>query len=137
MGRNRSSLGETNAVMTRREGRLDQALRVASGLGAGLGLLMPLLALGLVLAYGFGHLHGALRLFLGYLALAVFALAVPRAIRLGETLRIGELKVSGVVVERSEAPQRFWTWVTWEGLFLAIYLAVAVFLASVSLRSAA
>lgn len=121
--------------MIRRDGRSLRALHLASSLGGRLGLLLPLVALGLVLAYGFGHVQGTLRIFLAYLTLTVFALAIPRAIRLGQTLRVGELKVSGVVVERSDAPVRFWTWVTYEGLYFAVNVAAAAFLASMTLSS--
>ena len=96
---------------------------------------MPIVALGLVLAHGFGHAQSTLRLFLGYLTLTAFALAIPRAIRLGQTLRIGELKVSGALVERSDAPRRFWTWVTYEALFIAVNVAAVVVLASVTVHS--
>lgn len=106
-----------------------RSLFLASSLGGGLGLLIPLVALVLVLAYGLGHLPGTPRLFLGFLTLTAFLLALPRSIRLGQTLRVGELKVIGVLVERAEEPRRFWIWVAIEAIFVTFNLVAALVLA--------
>ena len=114
--------------------RVLYSLYVASSLAAGLGLLIPFVALVLVLAYGVGHLRAAPRLFLGFLTCTVFAGALPRAIRLGQTFRIGSLKVSGATVQRREAPRRFWAWVVVEAFFVAVNLAIVVLVAWVTLH---
>ncbi len=105
-------------------------------MSAGLGLLTPYVALALVLAYGFGHVHGAFRVFLGFVSLATFAGALPSAIGLGQALRVGRLKVRGVIVQRLAAPRRFWTWVAVEALVVAAKVAAAVFLAWVTVTTA-
>ncbi len=115
--------------------RVLYALYLAYSLSGGLGLLIPLVALVLVLAYGFGHFQGAARLFLAFLTLTAFASALPGAIRLGQTLRLGSLKVSGAIVRRSEEPLRFWSWVGIMTLFGVIHIAGAIFLAWVTLHS--
>jgi hypothetical protein len=97
----------------------------ASSLAGGLALLMPFVALALVLAYGLGHLHGALRLFLGYVTLMILASALSQAIRLGYTLRVGSLKVNGANVQRLSAPRKFWSWVALHGFFVSCYIAGA------------
>jgi hypothetical protein len=107
----------------------------ASSLAAGLGLLMPFVALALVLAYGFGHVHGGLRIFSGFMAVTGAGIAVHLACGVVLTLRLGRLKVSGAVVRRSEAPRRFWTWTAVEAVRAAIYVAMAVFFASVALQA--
>jgi hypothetical protein len=115
-----------------------QAQILASGLAGALSLLIPFVALALVLAYGVGHVHGTPRLFLAFMALTALALAVPRAMRLGQTLRVGKLTASGAVVQRSEAPGRFWFWVVVEAFFgVAFNIATAIFLAWVTLQWAA
>ena len=112
-------------------------LYAASSLAGGLGLLIPLVALALVLAYGFGHVHGAVRLFFGFMALVALAGALPEAMRLSQTLRIGTLKVSGAVVQRLEAPRRFWTWVAFAAFFVILKVGMAIFFAWFALQLSA
>jgi hypothetical protein len=111
-----------------------QLLYLASSLAGGLSLLIPVVALALVLAYGFGHVHGTPRLFLGFMAVTALAGTLPRAIRIGQTLRVGKLRVSGAIVQRLEAPRRFWTWVAVEAFFFLLNIATAIFLAWVTFQ---
>ncbi len=101
-------------------------LYLASSVAAGLAVLTPFVALVLVLAYGLGHLSIAPNLFLGFLACMMFAGALPGAIRLRQTLRIGSLKAFGATVRRLETPLRFWAWVLVFALLAAANLAVAI-----------
>ncbi len=107
---------------------------IASSLAGGLGLLAPIVALVLVLAYGLGHVRGTPRLFLGFVALVAVASGVPKGMRLSETLRVGKLTVSGTSVLRQEEPRRFWTWVAIEALFVALNAATAIFLVWAAIR---
>jgi hypothetical protein len=117
------------------EQKIVGALTLASFLASALGLLVPFVALALVLAYGIGHLHGGLRIFLGYIAVTALVGVLPGALRLRQTLRIGELKVSGVVVRRAKDPRRFWTWTAVTSLSTAGLLAAGGFLAWAALFS--
>jgi hypothetical protein len=95
---------------------------------------MPFVALALVLVYGLGHVHGTLRLFVGYVTLMVLAGALPPAMRLAHTLRVGSLRVRGAIVQRLDAPRRFWTWVAFEGFCVAWMVVGGAFLAWATLN---
>lgn len=120
--------------MDRRGEKALVPLYLASSVAGGLGLLIPFVALALVLAYAFGHVHGALRLFFGYTAVTCAAMALARAMRLGQMLRVGKLKIGGTIVQRLEAPRRFWTWVALEGLVAVPFIFGAIFLAWATLQ---
>ena len=127
-------MGQASAVERTKPPRVLYALYVAHSLAGGLGLLIPFVALVLVIAYGVGHVHVAPRLFLGFLTLTVFAGALPRAIRLGQTLRVGSLKVGGATIQRSIEPRGFWTWVAVSASFVAVNMAIVVLFAWVTLH---
>ena len=111
-------------------------LYLSSNLAA-LGLLIPFVALALVLASSLGHVRGTPRVFFGFLTLVAFGGALSRAIMLGQTLRIGRLKVSGKIVQRQEAPRRFWTWVAITALPPVFYISLVMVFAWATLNVAA
>ncbi|HEY3814730.1 MAG TPA: hypothetical protein VGL66_16040 [Caulobacteraceae bacterium] len=93
-------------------------------LAGSLGMLIPFVALVLVIAYAATGMSGGLRIFMGFIAVAMLASAVVQIIRVWFSVRLGAFGKT----RRAVHPRRFWAWIGLSALMAAVHGAVSVFL---------